>query len=148
MKQSLPSPSLRALRNKSRRGFTLLEIMMVVLIMGMLVGAAVKFMGGNINIAKAGRARADIDAISTSLMSYQGLTGSLPSSAQGLQALVTQPSGDPAPKNWIQCMDKLPLDPWNNPYVYEVPGSHNNPKGYDLYSNGGNGVGQIGNWEN
>ena len=63
------------------------------------------------------------------------MNGFFPTTEQGLQALVTQPSSDPAPTRWYQLYKELPKDPWNNTYIYINPG-RKNPNGYDLYSAG------------
>ncbi len=135
---------------KKSQGFTLLEIMMVVIIIGLLVGSAVKFMGGNIGVAQDVRVKADIQAFSTQLKLYQGLNGFLPTSEQGLKALITQPSSEPKPRQWRQFFDKMPLDPWQNEYNYVCPGTHN-PNSFDLYSSGQDRKAgtddDIGNWD-
>jgi general secretion pathway protein G len=131
-------------------GFTLLEMMLVVMIIGLLLAAAVHFMSPNVDYAREMRVKADIDSISTALKMYQSTNGFLPTTEQGIQALVTRPDGDPKPTEWRQWMDHLPLDPWQNPYIYENPGTHNQ-NSFDLYSAGANrkpGTGtDIGNWD-
>jgi len=132
------------------RGFTLLEMMLVVMIIGLLLAAAIHFMSPDVGIARDVRIKADIDAISTQLKMYQAMNGFLPTSEQGLQALVTRPDSDPRPTQWHQLMEQIPLDPWQNPYIYENPGKHN-PNSFDLYSAGesrkpGNGT-DVGNWD-
>lgn len=123
---------------------------MVVIIIGLLVGAAVKMMTGNLGIAQDTRVKADVDALSTQLKLYAGINGFLPTTAQGLDALVNQPSGEPRPREWRQFMDKVPLDPWGTPYNYAAPGTHN-PKGFDVWSSGPDrtsGTGDdLGNWD-
>jgi general secretion pathway protein G len=73
----------------------------------------------------------------------------LPTTEQGLQALVTRPDTDPKPSEWHQYMPSIPVDPWHHPYLYENPGKHN-PNTYDLYSAGPDGKAgtddDIGNW--
>ena len=144
------TPSVKSPAKKTQGGFTLLEIMMVVIIIGLLVGSAVKFMGGNIGVAQDVRVKADIQAFSTQLKVYQALNGFLPSTEQGLKALVTQPSSEPRPRQWRQFFDKMPLDPWQNEYNYSAPGTHN-PNSFDLFSSGQDRkVGtadDIGNWD-
>src|SRR5947209_3467727 len=119
----------------STAGFTLLEIMLVVSIIILLLGTAIYKMKGNLDVAKIGRAQADVSSFGTSLISYEALGGTLPSTAQGLRALVERPSSDPKPRAWVQIMTSLQKDPWNNDYYYEQPGKHN-PTTYDLYSAG------------
>jgi general secretion pathway protein G len=136
--------------SRKTHGFTLLEMMLVVMIIGILIGAAVHYMGGDVDIARGTRVNADIESITTQLKMYQAMNGFYPTTEQGLQALVTRPDGDPKPTQWHQLMDQVPLDPWQNPYIYENPGKHNQ-NSFDLYSAGANrkpGTGtDVGNWE-
>jgi len=135
---------------KKQGGFTLLEIMLVVMIIALLGGAAIYYMGGNVGIAQETRTRSDLQSISTQLKLYQALNGFLPTTEQGLAALVTKPTTDPKPKQWRSLFDKLPQDPWNSDYNYVVPGKHN-PNSFDLFSSGSDRkagtADDIGNWE-
>ena len=128
-------------------GFTLLEIMLVVCIIGLLIGMGVKMMGSKIEEAKIVRARGDLEQVKTSLLMYQSATGALPSSDQGLKALITKPEGV---RNWRQQLESVMIDPWNKEYIYVQPGTHN-PKTYDIFSPGPDGLpntaDDIGNWE-
>ena len=140
----------RSLRSSSA-GFTLLEIMVVVMIIALLAGAAIYMMGGNLDVARYARVKADIQTIGVQLMSYNGLNGFYPSTAQGLKALVEKPEGEPRPRQWRSLMPSIPVDPWGMEYRYACPGVHN-AKTYDLFSAGpdripGN-VDDQGNWEN
>jgi general secretion pathway protein G len=138
------------MKNRKNHGFTLLEMMLVVMIIAMLLAAAVHFMGNDVGIAREVRVHADIDTYTTQLKLYESLNGFLPTTEQGLQALVTRPDTDPKPTQWHQLMDKLPMDPWEQPYQYENPGKHN-PNSFDLYSMGPDRKAgtddDIGNWE-
>jgi general secretion pathway protein G len=138
-------PSLRALR--STKGFTLLEMMLVVMIIGLLLGAAIHYMGKNVDVARSARIKADIQGISTELKMYYALNGFYPTTEQGLQALVTKPSDDPKPTQWQALMDQVPPDPWQQPYAYKCPGTHN-PDSYDLYTTSGKAddSADVGNW--
>jgi len=127
--------NLKTSNKPSHSGFTLLEMMLVVAIIALLLAAAVKFMGPQLGVAQDVRVRADLDSLTSSLRLYQSMNGFLPTTEQGLQALVTRPDSDPKPTQWRQLMEKLPVDPWQMPYVYENPGKHN-PNSYDLYSCG------------
>lgn len=118
--------------------FTLLEIMLVVAIIMLLLGAGAFFLGDFIGVGQTARVQADISTMSTSLKTYQMMNGFYPTSAQGLNALVTQPGGEPKPRVWNQLMTQLPKDPWGNDYVYVCPG-RKNTKGFDLYSKGKDG---------
>jgi general secretion pathway protein G len=134
--------------SRNNHGFTLLEMMLVVMIIGLLLAAAVHFMSPDVDVARSVRIKADVDGITTQLKMYQALNGFYPTTEQGLQALVTRPDSDPKPTQWHQLMEQVPLDPWQNPYVYENPGKHNQ-NSFDLYSTGGGKPGagtDVGNW--
>jgi len=125
-----PSPLLRI-----ASAYTLFEIMLVLGIIAVLVGSAIYMLVGNIDVAKDQRVESDIQAISMQLRTYEMLNYRKPTTAQGLAALVQQPTSDPKPRKWKQLMKSVPLDPWGNEYVYRNPGKLN-PRGYDLYSLG------------
>lgn len=120
---------------KNQSGFTLLEIMLVVTIIALLLGTAIYKLSGNVEYARANRVAADIQSISTQLKLYESMNGFFPTTEQGIQALVTQPSSDPQPQRWYQLFKEIPKDPWNDVYVYLSPG-RKNPTSYDLYSAG------------
>lgn len=120
---------------KNQSAFTLLEIMIVVTIIALLMGAAIYKLGGNVEYARHERVAADIQSISTQLKLYEAMNGFYPTTEQGLQALVTQPTTEPQPERWYQLFKELPKDPWNNNYIYLNPG-RKNPSGFDLYSAG------------
>ncbi len=124
--------------------------MLVVIIIALLGGAAVYYMGGNVGIAQETRVRSDLQSISTQLKLYQASNGFLPTSEQGLSALVEQPTTEPKPKRWRPLFEKMPEDPWGNPYYLVVPGKKN-PNTFDLYSAGADRKtgteDDIGNWE-
>jgi general secretion pathway protein G len=117
------------------RAFTLLEIMLVVTIIALLMGAAIYKLAGNVEVGRKVRVQGDIQALNIQLRLYQSLNGFYPSTEQGLQALVSPPSTDPRPSRWTQLMNEVPKDPWNTPYIYACPGRKNSG-GYDLYSAG------------
>jgi general secretion pathway protein G len=124
------------MRTKSKQqGFTLLEIMLVVSIIVVLLGLAISKMGNPTGFAKQTAVRADVQSIGTQLQLYESMNGFYPTTEQGLQALVTQPSNDPRPTRWFQQFKQVPKDPWGSNYVYRCPGLKN-PNGYDLYSAG------------
>jgi len=142
---------LNILKNNGRnQGFTLLEMMLVVMIIAVLAASAIHFMGGDVGAAQDVRVKADLESIGTQLKLYQATNGFLPTTDQGLQALVTRPESDPKPTQWHQLLTKIPMDPWQVPYQYENPGKHNQDS-FDLYSCGANrkpGTGtDIGNWD-
>ena len=120
---------------KQQSAFTLLEIMLVISIIVVLLGVAINKLIGNMDIAKMVAVKADIQAIRTQLKLYESMNGYPPTTEQGLQALVTQPSSDPKPQRWHQLLEEIPTDPWHNHYIYLCPGRKNST-GYDLYSAG------------
>ena len=120
---------------KNQSAFTLLEIMLVVTIIALLLGAAIYKLSGNVEYSRHVRVAADIQGISTQLKLYESMNGFYPTTEQGLQALVTQPDTEPRPVRWYQLYREMPKDPWQNNYIYICPGIKN-PTGYDLYSAG------------
>ena len=100
---------------KNQSGFTLLEIMLVVTIIALLMAAAIYKMGpGNVAYARHTKIQGDIQTIGTQLSLYENMNGFRPTTDQGIQALVTQPTTDPQPQRWYQLFKDLPKDPWNN----------------------------------
>lgn len=139
----------------TQRGFTLIEIMVVVVIIGVLGAIVVPQFMSRPDQAKVTAARTDVQAIATALEMYRLDTFSYPSSQQGLEALVKRPTGTPVAKNWNPqgYLKTLPLDPWGSPYQYLNPGTHS--AGYDLFSFGSDGAlggedyaTDIGSWGN
>jgi len=118
------------------RGFTLIEIMLVVIIIGALAAMVIPRFAGRSDQAKVAAARADIEAnLATALKLYELDNGGFPSTSQGLDALINKPASDPTPANWNgPYIEKTPLDPWGKPYVYVSPGDHR--ADYDLSSKG------------
>lgn len=133
---------------RKNSGFTLLEIMLVVLIIGLLIGMGVQMMGNKVDQARVVRARADIVQFKTGLLMYQSGNRTLPTTEQGLKALLVKPDGA---RNWNQQLESANslIDPWGKEYQYVQPGVHN-PKGYDVFSFGPdmlpNTTDDIGNW--
>ena len=136
---------------QNMRGFTLIEIMVVVVILGILAALVVPNILGNVDTARITAARQDLKAIESALDMYRLDNYTYPTSQQGLDALVTQPA-DPSIRNWRQggYLKKLPKDPWGNPYQYLYPGTQAE---MDIWSmgadgqTGGEGVtADIGNW--
>ena len=120
---------------QGQSAFTLLEIMLVISIIVILLGVAINKIIGNLELARVMAVKADIQAIGTQLKLYESINGYPPTTEQGLQALVTQPSSDPRPQRWHQLFKETPRDPWGNYYIYLCPGRKNS-SGYDLYSAG------------
>ncbi|WGL17154.1 type II secretion system major pseudopilin GspG [Microbulbifer bruguierae] len=118
-------------------GFTLIEIMVVIVILGVLGALVVPNIMGRTGEARVKAAIVDLRAISTALDMYRMDNFVYPSSDQGLEALVTKPSGFPEAKNWNEpYLKKSPKDPWGNAYQYISPGSSG---AYDLFSFGADG---------
>ncbi len=117
-------------------GFTLVEIMLVVIIIGALAAMVIPRLSGRSEQAKKAVARTDIDSqLSTALKLYELDNGNFPTTSQGLEALLKEPTSSPVPKNWNgPYLEKRPVDPWGSPYVYKSPGEHR--RDYDLSSKG------------
>ena len=103
-------------------GFSLIEIMVVVFIMGLLVTLVAPRILGRTDDARATKAAADIRSLEQSLSLYKLDNGQFPTTEQGLDALVIQPTSGPAPRRWRTYLDNLPLDPWDTAYIYESDG--------------------------
>jgi len=141
---------------RRRRGFTLIEIMAVVIIMGLLAGIVGVAIFGQLDTARQKTTLTQMKQIEAALAFYQMDNGRFPTTEQGLQALVEQPTISPEPRNYrpggyLQG-GKVPEDAWNNPYQYEYPGT-NNVEGFDIWSLGADGQAggaevdaDIGNW--
>lgn len=132
-------------------GFTLIELMVVVVILAVLAGFVVPKLMDRPDEARIVKAKQDINSISSALQLYKLDNYQFPSTDQGLEALVNKPDGEPEPKNWKQLLDALPSDPWGNSYLYVMPGEHSE---FDLYTLGADGVeggdgvnATIGNWQ-
>jgi general secretion pathway protein G len=138
------------MRARFSAGFTLVEIMVVVVIIGILAVLIVPRVLGRTDEARVAAAKHDIAAIVQSLKLYRLDNGRYPSSEQGLQALVAKPQSSPVPTNWRQYIDSLPKDPWGNAYQYLSPGVHGE---IDVFSFGADGRpggsgadGDVGSW--
>ena len=122
--------------NKTMSGFTLIEILIVVVILGILGAVVVPNILSRPDTARVQAAQTDLRALSQTLEIYRLDNFQYPSSEQGLESLVDRPSGFPEPKNWNPegYLKKLPTDPWGSPYLYEKTGSS-----YSLTSLGADG---------
>ena len=125
--------------NFRQEGFSLIEIILVVIIMATLSAMVVPRLTGRSDQARQAAAKADIEVnIPTALKLYELDNGFLPGTSQGLNALLQKPTTAPMPENWNgPYLEKQPLDPWGRPYQYQSPGVHR-PHDYDLSSLGKN----------
>lgn len=137
---------------RNSRGFTLIEVLVVVVILAILAAIVVPRVIGRTDDAMIAKAKADVQGLGTALNLYKLDNFTYPSTDQGLDALVQKPGGSPEAANWRSggYIDRLPKDPWNRDYQYVSPGSHGD---FDVYSlgkdgqSGGEGLAaDIGNW--
>lgn len=137
-----------------RRGFTLIEILVVIVVIAILASVVAPSIMGNVDDARVNTAKNQMKVFEAALNNYRLHTGVFPATDQGLEALVEIPGINP-PRNWRgPYLDgNLPLDPWGAPYIYVFPGEFN-PRSYDLYSYGADGQpggeginADISNWE-
>ncbi|MCG5536231.1 type II secretion system major pseudopilin GspG [Ectothiorhodospira mobilis] len=140
-------------QRRFQHGFTLIEVMVVVVILGILAAIVVPRVMDRPDDARITKARSDIRALESALNLYKLDNYNYPTTDQGLDALVERPDGRPEPRNWREggYIDRIPQDPWGHDYQYLQPGSRGD---FDLYSlgadgrPGGEGVNaDIGNWE-
>ncbi|AIJ44862.1 Type II secretion system protein G [Comamonas sp. PE63] len=113
---------LSAIRHAASRGFTLIELMVVLVIIGVLAALIVPNVLDRADDARVTAAKTDIANINQALKLYRLDNQRYPTAEQGLQALVVKPTTGPAPQNWKPYLEKLPNDPWGNPYQYLNPG--------------------------
>ena len=145
------------MKNKVQlRGFTLIEVMVVLVILGILATLVVPRIMGRPDEARIIAAKQDINSIGQALKLYRLDNQGYPTTDQGLQALVAKPSAPPAPPNWKTggYLDRLPKDPWGNEYKYLSPGVKN-PNDVDVFSLGADGApggegndADVGSWAN
>ena len=148
-----PDPAQREAPTRARdAGFSLLELMVVVVILSILALVVVPRVIDRPDQARVARAQSDIAAISSAVKLYKLDNFRYPTTEQGLTALVTRPTSTPVPPNWASggYMDRVPNDPWGTPYQYLSPGVHGE---FDVFSYGADGAAggsgtdaDIGSW--
>ncbi len=112
----------RSMRRAAQAGFTLIELMVVLVIIGVLAALIVPNVLDRADDARVTAARTDVNNLMQALKLYRLDNQRYPTAEQGLQALVARPTAAPAPANWKAYLDKLPADPWGRPYQYLNPG--------------------------
>jgi len=129
------------MENRLRRsGFTLIEILVVIVVIAVLAGLVAPNVFKHVGEAKSVSARSQIEMLGAALDAYRLDNGRYPATDQGLGALWQAPVLEPRPASWRgpYLRKEVPLDPWGRPYIYKSPGEQN-PGGYDLVSNGADG---------
>jgi general secretion pathway protein G len=141
----------RNLAVRRARGFTLLELMVVVVIIGVLAALIAPAVLDRAEQAKVTAARTDVSNLMNALKLYRLDNGRYPSGDQGLESLVAKPTVGAIPNNWKPYLDKLPNDPWQRPYQFANPGVHGE---IDVFSFGADGQpggegndADIGSWQ-
>jgi general secretion pathway protein G len=138
-------------RAATAQGFTLVEILVVLVIVGVLVALIAPNVLDRAGEAKVTAARTDVNSLTQALKLYKLDNQRYPSADQGLEALVRKPGSGTVPQNWRPYLDKLPKDPWGQPYQYANPGLHGE---IDVFSFGADGKpggegndADVGNWQ-
>lgn len=151
IRPTYPLPATLAIRQRLVAGFTLIELMVVLVIIGVLAALIVPNVLDRAEDARITAARTDVNNLMQALKLYKLDNQRYPTTAQGLQALMAKPTEGPIPGNWKHYLDKLPNDPWGRPYQYLNPGVRGE---VDVLSFGADGQpggegknADIGSWE-
>ena len=146
------TPARSTMAARLQRGFTLIELMVVLVIIGILGVFVVPALMDRPDHARADKAKAEMPQIMQALKMYKLDNGRYPTQEQGLAALRTKPASNPVPPNWRGYLERDAIDPWGNPYQYLIPGS--NGQELDIISlgrdgqPGGEGLdADIGSWQ-
>jgi general secretion pathway protein G len=141
----------RQIRHTLRRGFTMIELMVVLVIIGLLAALIVPNVLDNAEKARVTAAKTDVGRLMQALKMYKLDNYKYPGADQGLEALVNKPQGGAVPTNWKRYVDKLPTDPWGHPYQYANPGVRGE---VDVFSYGADGQpggenenADVGSWQ-
>jgi general secretion pathway protein G len=154
MQQILTHRPVKSQQRRRQRGFTLVEIMVVVVIIGILGALVVPKLLGRTGESRVTAARVDIATLMSALKLYKLDNQRYPTTEQGLQSLVQKPTSGPSASGWKEggYLEKLPKDPWGNPYQYLAPGVHGEVDVFSLGADGQpGGTGEdidIGSWDN
>lgn len=136
--------------SRTRHAFTLIEIVITLTIIAILASGSIYLLKGQIDSAKDTRVDSDLQAIGLALQSYESRALRMPTTEQGLKALVEKPTIEPIPENYRAFMEEMPKDPWGQPYHYRFP-AQKSKKPYDVWSVGPDGTDgnedDIGNWK-
>ncbi len=148
---SSPERSFAEIRRRIQGGFTLIELMVVLVIIGLLAALIVPNVLNRAEDARVTAARTDVNNLMQALKLYRLDNQRYPSAEQGLQSLVARPTTGTLPLNWKPYLDKLPADPWGKPYQYANPGVKGE---IDVFSYGADGVvggegndADVGSWQ-